>query len=162
ACCAVALAAKTLSFRHPRARPEDPDHTARPERGTTKMTATALERAERRKACALALPALLWTGFFFLLPFAFMPASTLASRQGREIVATWTLDNYIAFFEKAHLFKGLVVSLEITAAVTVISVLLAYPLAWIIAERVPKKWQRFALVMAILPFWTSYVVRSYS
>ena len=126
------------------------------------MTATALERAERRKAWAFALPALLWTGFFFLVPFAYMAAISLWTRQGREIVATWTLDNYIAFFEKAHLFKGLVVSLEITAAVTVISVLLAYPLAWIIAERVPKKWQRMALILAILPFWTSYVVRSYS
>jgi spermidine/putrescine transport system permease protein len=111
------------------------------------MTTTALERAERRKAWAFALPALLWTGFFFLVPFAYMAAISFWTRQGREIVATWTLDNYIAFFEKAHLFKGLVVSLEITAIVTVISIVLAYPLAWIIA---------------ILPFWTSYVVRSYS
>ena len=42
------------------------------------------------------------------------------------------------------------------------SVLLAYPLAWIIAERVPRRWQRLALLLAILPFWTSYVVRSYA
>ena len=40
--------------------------------------------------------------------------------------------------------------------------LLAYPLAWILAERVPVRWQRLALMLAILPFWTSYVVRSYS
>ena len=126
------------------------------------MTATALERAERRKAWAFSLPGLIWTALFFLVPFAYMAAISFWTRQGREIVATWTLDNYVAFFTKAHFFKGLVVSLEITATVTVISVLLAYPLAWIIAERVPKKWQRFALVMAILPFWTSYVVRSYS
>ncbi|MEO5620519.1 MAG: ABC transporter permease, partial [Cypionkella sp.] len=56
--------------------------------------------------------------------------------------------------------KGIVVSLEITAIVTVLSVLLAYPLAWILAERVPKRWQRLALMLAVLPFWTSYVVRS--
>ena len=43
-----------------------------------------------------------------------------------------------------------------------LSVLLAYPLAWIIAFRVPPRWQRLALLLAILPFWTSYVVRSYS
>jgi spermidine/putrescine transport system permease protein len=40
--------------------------------------------------------------------------------------------------------------------------LLAYPLAWIIAFNVPKRWQRLALLLAILPFWTSYVVRSYA
>ncbi len=126
------------------------------------MAIMDMERAERRKAWAFALPALLWTVFFFVVPFAYMAAISFWTREGRTIVATWTLDNYIAFFEKAHFLKGLVVSLEITLIVTVISILLAYPLAWIIAERVPRRWQRFALVMAILPFWTSYVVRSYS
>ncbi len=43
-----------------------------------------------------------------------------------------------------------------------LSVLLAYPLAWILAYRVPPRWQRAALLLAILPFWTSYLVRSYS
>ena len=124
------------------------------------MTATPLERAERRKAWGFALPALVWTGAFFLVPFLYMAAISLWTRQGRELVATWTFHNYADFFGKAHLLKGLVVSLEITLTVTVISVILAYPLAWIIAERVPKRWQRFALIMAILPFWTSYVVRS--
>lgn len=126
------------------------------------MTATPLERAERRKAWGFALPALVWTGAFFLVPFLYMAAISLWTRQGRDLVATWTFHNYADFFGKAHLLKGLVVSLEITLTVTVISVILAYPLAWIIAERVPKRWQRFALIMAILPFWTSYVVRSYS
>ena len=44
----------------------------------------------------------------------------------------------------------------------VVSAVLAYPLAWFIAERVPERWQRAALLLAILPFWTSYVVRSYA
>lgn len=126
------------------------------------MTMTALERAESRRAWAFALPGLIWTGLFLLVPLAYIAVLSLWRRQGREIVATWTFDNYIAFFTKAHFLKGLVVSLEITAIVTVISLLLAYPLAWIIAERVPKRWQRLALIMAILPFWTSYVVRSYA
>lgn len=126
------------------------------------MALTDMERAERRKGWAFALPALFWTISFFVVPFAYMAAISFWTREGRTIVATWTLDNYIAFFEKAHFFKGLVVSLEVTLVVTVISIVLAYPLAWIIAERVPRRWQRFALVMAILPFWTSYVVRSYS
>lgn len=91
-----------------------------------------------------------------------MAAVSFASRVSRQIVYTWDLGNYVNFFSKSYLLKGLFVSLEITLLVTVISVLLAYPLAWIIAERVPKRWQRMALILAILPFWTSYVVRSYS
>ena len=71
-------------------------------------------------------------------------------------------DNYVRFFTDPSLFRGLIVSLEITALVTVISVLLAYPLAWIIAMQVPARWQRLALLLAVLPFWTSYVIRSYA
>ena len=115
-----------------------------------------------RKAWYFVTPAIAWTIAFFVIPFAFMVSVSLASRVGRQIVYSWDLGNYINFFSKSYLLKGLFVSLEITFLVTILSALLAYPLAWIIAERVPKKWQRIALIMAILPFWTSYVVRSYS
>jgi len=115
-----------------------------------------------RKAWYFVTPAIAWTIAFFVIPFAFMVSVSLASRVGRQIVYSWDLNNYIDFFSKSYYLKGLFVSLEITVLVTIISTLLAYPLAWIIAERVPKKWQRIALIMAILPFWTSYVVRSYS
>lgn len=126
------------------------------------MATASLETRENRRAWGFVTPALLWTIAFFVIPFIVMAAISLATRKGREMVMAWNFDNYIEFFEKAHLLKGLFVSLEITFTVTIISVILAYPLAWIIAERVPQKWQRMALIMAILPFWTSYVVRSYS
>ena len=57
------------------------------------MTATPLERAERRKAWGFALPALVWTGAFFLVPFLYMAAISLWTRQGRELVATWTFQD---------------------------------------------------------------------
>jgi len=123
--------------------------------------ATAADR-ERLKAWAFVLPAALWTCAFFVVPFAFMAVMSLWQRVGTTLVKSWSLDGYVAFFAKPHFLQGLLNSLEITVAVTVISILLAYPLAWIIAERVPRRWQRLALMLAILPFWTSYVVRSYA
>jgi len=121
-----------------------------------------MEKSETRQAWFFVAPALIWTVAFFVVPFAFMAMVSLASRVSRQIVFTWDLNNYINFFSKSYLLKGLFVSLEITLWVTIISVLLAYPLAWIIADKVPRRWQRTALILAILPFWTSYVVRSYS
>jgi len=50
----------------------------------------------------------------------------------------------------------------VTVLTTILSVLVAYPLAYILAYRVPSRWQRLMLVLTVLPFWTSYVVRSYS
>ena len=114
------------------------------------MTATTmLEDSERRKAWGFVAPALGWTLAFFILPFLYMTAMSLWSRQGREIVRVWNLDNYARFFSESALLRGLTNSLEITLTVTVLSVLLAYPLAWIIAERVPKRWQRMALILEI-------------
>ena len=79
-----------------------------------------------------------------------------------ELRGQHRLHRYAAFFAKPYFVEGLINSLEITVVVTVVSAVLAYPLAWFIAERVPERWQRTALLLAILPFWTSYVVRSYA
>lgn len=87
---------------------------------------------------------------------------SLAHLEGRDVVQGYDFGNYLRIFTDPSLRRGIFVSLEITALVTVISVLLAWPLAWIIATRVPLRWRRLALLLAVLPFWTSYVVRSYS
>jgi spermidine/putrescine transport system permease protein len=118
--------------------------------------------SERRTAVALLAPAMLWVLAFFILPFAGMVALSFARMRDRAVEHGPFLDNYARFWNDPAIFKGLIVSLEIAAVVTVISILLAYPLAWIIAMRVPQRWQRLALLLAVLPFWTSYVVRSYS
>lgn len=107
-------------------------------------------------------PALLWTIAFFAVPFIVMGAMSLATMQGRTLIWGFSLENYVEITEKAYIWQAFVVSLEITLTVTVVSIVLAYPLAWIIAFRVPPRWQRLALLLAVLPFWTSYVVRSYA
>ena len=114
------------------------------------------------KTWGLLLPALLWTAAFFLMPLAIMALHSLWRRSGGELVKQLSFVNYQKFFAKSFLFESLVNSIEVTVIVTVVSVLLAYPLAYILAEKVPRRWQRMALLLAILPFWTSYVVRSYS
>ncbi|PKP75292.1 MAG: spermidine/putrescine ABC transporter permease [Alphaproteobacteria bacterium HGW-Alphaproteobacteria-6] len=119
-------------------------------------------RAPRRTGRGFVAPALIWTLAFFMVPFAVMAAMSLATLDGRSLVWGLSADNYARILTTPYLRRAIAVSLEITAIVTVISVVLAYPLAWIIAFRVPERWQRLALVLAVLPFWTSYVVRSYS
>ncbi len=122
----------------------------------------SIEATEARRAAAFVAPALLWVLAFFIIPFAVMIGVSFARLEGRTVVYGLSFDNYLRFFTEPSLFKGLTISLEITVVVTVISVLLAYPLAWIIAMRVPARYQRLALMLAVLPFWTSYVVRSYA
>ena len=106
---------------------------------------------------ALVTPALAWTLLFFAAPFLAMGVLSLTLQDGTASIA-----NYTQFFTNPSYFRAMTNSLEVTGLVTIISVVLAYPFAWILAEQVPEKWQRLALLLAVLPFWTSYVVRSYS
>lgn len=119
--------------------------------------ARSIESLERRRALGLLAPAVLWTLAFFALPFGVM--ALLSLRRGE---AAWSGGNYAEFLGNPEYLGAFLNSLEITLTVTVLSVLLAYPLAWIIAEEVPARWRRLALALAVLPFWTSYVVRSYA
>ena len=103
-------------------------------------------------------PALLWTLVFFVVPFIAMGVVSLYPKG----MAGMSLANYTQFFTNQSYWRALTNSLEVTLLVTLLSVLLAYPFAWILAFIVPERWQRLALMLAVLPFWTSYVVRSYS
>lgn len=119
-------------------------------------------RATQIRGWGFVAPALVWTCCFFFVPFVVMGAMSLATLEGRTLVWGVSFENYAELTQKAYLWRAIIVSLEITLTVTVVSVLLAYPLAWIIAFRIPQRWQRLCLLLAILPFWTSYVVRSYA
>jgi spermidine/putrescine transport system permease protein len=105
-----------------------------------------------------ASPALAFTGLFFIVPFISMAVMSLTAKG----VDGFTLSNYAQFFNNRSYWQAMVNSLEITMLVTVLSILIAYPFAWILAQVVPERWQRLALLVAVLPFWTSYVVRSYA
>lgn len=119
-------------------------------------------RRDRRRGLAYVAPALAATIVLFLVPLVVMAAWSLFTRTGASVDTTPTLANYIRFFSEAALVSALWNSLKISVVVTLASLVLGYPVAYVIAFHVPESWHRLALVLAVLPFWTSYVVRSYS
>jgi spermidine/putrescine transport system permease protein len=115
--------------------------------------------AERWTPWGYVGPALACTMAFFVMPFLVMAWVSLSVHGTGEGPS---LSNYAQFATNESYWRALVASLEVTVVVTLASVVLAYPFAWFLAEIVPERWQRLALMLAVLPFWTSYVVRSYS
>src|SRR4026208_1659114 len=112
----------------------------------------------RARAWLLIGPAVAWTVLFFILPLAAMVVVSLQDHAN----GGWTLANYRQFFTDPNYFQAMVNSLEVNAWVKIVSLLLGYSFRWLLAELVPERWQRLALMLAVLPFWTSYIVRSYS
>ncbi len=107
-------------------------------------------------------PPVLFTVLFFVAPLVVMACVSFWTRKQGVLIPEWTLVNYEKFFSKGYLRAALFNSFEVTLLTTMVSVLLAYPLAYVLAFKVPVRWQRLLLLFAVLPFWTSYVVRSYS
>ena len=107
-------------------------------------------------------PAVGFTIAFFVVPLIMMVLASFWVRSGGTLVADWTLQNYVKFFTRDYLLTALRNSIEVSVLTTALSVILAYPLAYVLAFHVPERWQKIVLVVAVLPFWTSYVVRSYS
>jgi spermidine/putrescine transport system permease protein len=128
-------------------------------------TSTAESRAARRarlSGLGFTLPAVAWILIFFAAPLAIMAAYSLMPLDATGRPGSVSLGAYRAFFAESAYTAALWNSVVTTIIVVLCSTLLAYPFAYAIAYLVPRHWQRLALAMAILPFWTSYVVRSYA
>ena len=106
-------------------------------------------------------PLLAWLLAFVVAPAAILLVYSFAGRDelGRVII-TFSLENYRRAFEPVDLgvFGR---SIGYAAITTMICIVLAYPVAWTIA-RAGKKWRLRLLLLVMIPFWTSFLIRTYA
>lgn len=121
-----------------------------------------MSASRRQQGWVLAAPALLATAVLFVVPMVLVLLTSLYRREGKVTVTELSLANYERIWSDATIHAALLNSLEVVAITVVISLLIAFPFAYVIATVVPARWQGVVLLLAVLPFWTSYVVRSYS
>ena len=79
-----------------------------------------------------------------------------------DIVTTWSLENYANFFNNPAYVRTLVKTIGIGVLVTATCLVMAFAIAYFLARYVSRRWARFALIVIIVPFWTSYLLRVYS
>jgi spermidine/putrescine transport system permease protein len=102
-----------------------------------------------------------WLGIFALLPFAMMLVASFLQHRGDQFFTLhFTLNNYRMVFSRLYL-RVFLRSLLWSSVVTACCLLLAYPFAIIVA-RLSKKWRFFFLLLILIPFWTSSLIRSYA
>ena len=114
------------------------------------------------RAGVLLLPAMLALGVLFVAPQALMFEASLGRRSAYGgVVHEWSAANYIRAAEPLYL-EILGRSLVLALATTAVCLVLGYPMAYWLARRVPRRWRSALLVLVILPFWTSFLVRMYA
>ncbi len=116
--------------------------------------------AARTRAGLLALP-LGWIALFLVLPCALVVVLSFFERGtygGIDYI--FTFENYSRAADRLYL-GILLTSLKIAGLATLIAVVLGYPMAYLIATA-PLRWQKILLLLAVLPFWTNYLIRTYA
>ncbi len=132
-----------------------------------------------RPARFAAIAPYIWMVLFFLVPFAFAlkislsqtaiaqppyePVFDLTAGWGalKAASAALSLDNFkLLGSDDIYVFAYLR-SLTVAVTATVLLLLIGYPIAYGMA-RLPKRWQAVAMVLVIVPFWTSFLIRIYA
>jgi spermidine/putrescine transport system permease protein len=106
------------------------------------------------------LPPLIWLILFFILPVLLMAAFSFRADMRGDFIQPWspTLDQYASVASTSSYWRLLGISALTALGIGVSAVLLAFPLAYFLALRAGRR-AGFYLILLLVPFWTSYLLR---
>lgn len=109
----------------------------------------------------ISVPPLLWVAAFLLLPYALMFAHSFWQVRDGVLLHQWSLQNYAKLFENPVYLTVLFRTMRIAASVTLLSLLLGYPLAYYLSFHVRAR-KDLLYQLVVIPLWVSYLVRGYA
>ncbi|HHS82750.1 MAG TPA: ABC transporter permease subunit [Devosia sp.] len=129
--------------------------------------------AGRGRTLVIAIP-MLWLLLFFLVPFLVVGKISLSEAaiarppylpiwnfEDGILTLSLNLGNFQFLAEDSLYFNAYVQSLQIAFFSTILALLIGYPMAYVIA-RAPARQRNLLLMLVILPFWTSFLLRIYA
>jgi spermidine/putrescine transport system permease protein len=122
-------------------------------------TTTGHGKPPGRIGWLLLAPLIVWAVAFVVAPAAIMLVYSFAKRGTLGgVVLDFTLENYAGVGD----YMSIVVrSIEYAALTTVICLLSGYPVAYLIG-RADERWRNLLLMAVMVPFWTSFLIRTYA
>ena len=115
---------------------------------------------QRTRNWLLLAPAGTWFLVMLLLPLTVVLVFSFGERApAGGVELAFSLEQYANLPARWTAFKN---TMTLAPIGTLASLLIAYPLAYFLAVRVDAKWKTILLVLVIVPFWTSILIRSYA
>lgn len=114
------------------------------------------EVRERRRILGLSLPSLAVIALILVLPIVWLFGLSFAGSDGS---LSW--EHYERLYRRSYYLKIFYTTFEVSVVVTVICVLVGYPLAYLLAQ-MPRRAANLCMIAVILPLWTSVLVRTYA
>lgn len=118
-------------------------------------------RSEGARAAALLSPTMLFMLAALAAPMTLLALYSLWTQNGYVLDTHLSFAQYETSFARATYRSLFYRSLEISSLVTLITILLAYPMAYFIAFRTDKS-KYVWLILVTIPFWTSYLLRVFA
>lgn len=116
--------------------------------------------ARRGTFWALLLPVVGFLAVFLVLPLIMMAALSTRTDLSGALLEPWTptLKHYVSLAETPSYLRLLLISAGIAVLVAGVTTILAYPLAYFLALRAGRR-AALLLILLLVPFWTSYLLR---
>ncbi len=106
-------------------------------------------------------PMLVWLFAFVVAPTAILAVYSFCQRDGLgQIVYDFSWENYRRVFDPIYI-RVLGRSVLYATITTVVCIVVGYPVAWFIG-RAPEKRRNLLLMLVMIPFWTSFLIRTYA
>jgi spermidine/putrescine transport system permease protein len=116
----------------------------------------------RAYKAAVAIPPAIWVTAFLLVPYAILFCYSFWSVSPQQaIVHTWSMQNYFQLIRNPIYLTVLFRSMRIAATVTLLALVLGYPLAYFVSFHAGKR-RDLLYQLVIIPLWASYLVRGYA
>ncbi|TXH33546.1 MAG: ABC transporter permease [Rhodospirillaceae bacterium] len=120
------------------------------------------QEASRVFALAMALPMAVWQCVFFVAALAFLAVMAFWSVQNFRVVPDFTFANWVKMFSAGYFQQTYLRTFGYGAMAAAISSVLAFPCAYGIAFKLPRQAQRLVVACLIIPYFTSYLVRTFA
>ena len=115
---------------------------------------------QRQRNWLLVAPAAAWLLVMLVLPLSVVLVFSFGERApAGGYVPAFTLEQYANLPARLAAFKN---TLILAPLGTLAAMLIAYPLAYLLAVRTDPRWKTILLVLVIVPFWTSILIRTYA
>ncbi len=108
----------------------------------------------------LTRPYLVWMSLFIVVPMLLILLYAVTEGGNSVMTVQFTLNNFIRFFDPVFI-KVLLKSLQIALITTIISILVGYPIAYVIAN-MGERYQNLFILLITLPMWINMLVRTYA
>ena len=119
-----------------------------------------MTQRSRYQTALFLLPAGAWFFVMLVLPLVVVFVFSFGERgPAGGYVPAFTFDNFLNLGTRWAAFKN---TLTLAPIGTVTCLLIAYPLAYFLAMRASERWRTLLLILVIVPFWTSILIRSYA